>query len=185
MEYIRCCRCIIEISGYCVTLIRGMKQELHTGTAKRFEQMLPEITKLKGKDNFLKRQEMFSAHWNDWYNNAQCQWLGAHANYPTCGCPLFSFDRYCEDFDTASATGGTFEKLLVTRKMMYIMLSCNQYFGMDGIIYSADGIAVGPEYLAINTAVCTSNTEFNEKIVDKNSKIEFIYISEIPRFNHT
>ena len=83
-----------------------------------------------------------------------------------CTCGTYSFDQYCSKFDAiqmseASETddSATFNNAreqqlyLETRKMMYIMLSCNRLYGHDGFTYDSDGKATGEEFIAINRRV--------------------------------
>ena len=42
------------------------------------------------------------------------------------------------------------EMLVSTRKMMFVLINCNEYFGMDGKIYNHLGESTGNEFITLN-----------------------------------
>jgi hypothetical protein len=158
---------------------------LHEDTAMRFRKMLPELSELVGAQYFQKRLHQFSDFWNQWRIVRSCMWIGNEHEIPCLQCNYYSFEKFCQEFDWTEkqlenerSIGSnheiiqTLEKelLVVTRKLMFILLSCNEYFGMDGFIYDENGNCVGEEFIAINTPINT----------DENS-ISCVFLSEIDR----
>jgi len=90
---------------------------------------------------------------------------GVHCQHPECGCEHYSMEVYCRKFDAAADND---ERILETRKMLYIMLGCNEFYGFDGYTWDNNGNQLGEEYLAIN-----------RKIEDP---IVTIFLSTIERF---
>eukprot|EP01036_Dinobryon_divergens_P024282 gene24282-32718_t len=65
--------------------------------------------------------------------------------------------------------------LLLTREMMYKLLSCNRFFGMDGFTYDANGTQLGDEFLTVNFPM--------ERIGQSDkSNIHTVFLSEIEKF---
>ena len=145
----------------------------HQPTADRFLKIIPLLKKLGGPDNFQLRIDKFDQYWSEWYDLTQCMWFGAHG--ARCSCNHMSFDKYCDDFDKVYDPVDKEPALLLTRKMMYVMISCNKYYGMDGMIYDVNGKQVGKEYMAINSLTSVRNDAGMPAILIK-------YLSEFERF---
>jgi hypothetical protein len=74
---------------------------------------------------------------------------------------------------------------------MFIQLSCNEYFGMDGYTYDYHGQSVGEEYITINTPIQPiiptdpdRSEQAEEEKKELSSPITCIFFSEVPRFQH-
>jgi hypothetical protein len=156
-------------------------------TAKRFYKMMPQLNDFVGPENFHKRVHQFSDYWSQWRIIRSCMWIGDEHETP-CQCNYYSFEKFCQEFDSIEnqleherSTESNHditqtlerELLVVTRKLMFILLSCNEYFGMDGFIYDAKGNCVGEEFLAINTPI---NIDENQE-----DSISCVFLSEIDR----
>jgi hypothetical protein len=122
--------------------------------AARYKSVMPQLEALVGIDKFKTRIEMFEDYWSSWFEISNCQWHGKHENYPACGCKHLSLSDYCNEMDAATSTTTTTTaraSLVATRKMMYLLVGCNKYFGMDGWTYDSTGGRIGEEFIARNT----------------------------------
>ncbi len=63
--------------------------------------------------------------------------------------------------------------MLVTRKMMYLMLGFNKYFGMDGFTYTNSGLKVGEEFICKNMDIGHSSTNISVKFISEISRLTF------------
>ena len=160
----------VQVKPASVQGISELLHFVHPETAQRFDQLLPQLRNMAGNENFHTRLNKFSDSWDMWHEISQCQWFGKHDNYPQCGCQHLNFNDFCHKFDDVSHD--TEKSLYVIREMMYILLSCNRYFGMDGIVYDQNGMAVGEEFLAINQPLVGGNS----------SAVSCKFLSEIERF---
>lgn len=174
-----------------VATLDGIYQLLcssHQETAKRFHRMLPKLNEFVGCENFHKRIIQFSDYWNQWSIIRSCMWIGNEHEIP-CQCNYYNFDKFCQEFDLIEKQLEyernlnpnheliqSFERelLVITRKLMFILLSCNEYFGMDGFTYDVNGNCVGEEFLAINAPINISENQ--------EDSIFCVYLSEIDRF---
>ena len=120
----------------------------HPEIAKRYEKVLPNLREFVGSDKFQTRIAKFQDYWGNWYERTTCMWTGGHPN--GCNCKHKDFDMYCVEFDEFESQKETDKSILLIREMMYILLSCNKYFGMDGYTYDENGMQVGEEFLALN-----------------------------------
>jgi len=139
----------------------------HIESFYRFQLVSRIFQDMAGPNNFNKRLDFFTQdQWGDLKRIKNCMWLPSeiHQKHPECGCEHYSFEYYCRKFDIASDD----ERILETRRMLYIMLGCNEFYGFDGYTWDKDGNRLGKEYLAIN-----------QKIEDP---IFSIFLSDIARF---
>jgi hypothetical protein len=174
-------------------LLSSLQQE---ATAQRYQKVIPQLEKLIGPEHFQTRIELFAKEWNDWKLIRDHMWgISPPSASSTPSCDLcFTFEQYCEEFDLIErqileekkrSTDPpineqkilSLEKdlLILTRKLLFVLLSCNQYFGMDGFTYDRYGQRVGEEFIAINSPI----------VVDESSEnpISCIFLSEVDRFN--
>lgn len=166
----------IPVQQATISGLEILLRQIHSAAADRFSKVSLYFEELSGPDNFQKRLDKYSSMWDTWFTCSNCMWLGTHTDYPSCGCRHASFDSYCVIFDEVYDENNIEDAALVSREMMYLMLSCNKYFGMDGFVYDNVGKRVGPEYLAINVPI-NSLDEYENPIVTK------VFLSEIDRFN--
>ena len=148
--------------------------KVHPEAARRFLKVMPFLEDLSGPANFQRRIDLFQSFWDDWHSAHVCMWFGECAYAPpsssTCPhCSFFTFDEYCTKFDAlepdietdndskkqdpVGVSGQVDARLLLTREMMYKLLSCNRYFGFDGYTYDNSGNKLGEEFLTINRKI--------------------------------
>jgi hypothetical protein len=172
-----------------IELLYSLQQE---GTAQRYQKILPQLQNLIGQENFHKRIELFASQWNEWKLIRDSMW---GINPPEGDSQCFTFEQYCQEFDFIERQILEKQKLAteeeriqnekvihdlghdlltLTRKLMFVLLSCNQYFGMDGFTYDQHGNRVGEEFLALNSPIVVDESADNP--------ISCIFLSEIKRF---
>jgi hypothetical protein len=124
------------------------------------------------EDKFLHRQRLLPPEeWLRLKVVKDCLYQGLHEDkeYPSCGCKRYSFDDYCIAFDLAMSTNGYDEAYLETRRMMYTLLHCNEFYGFDGFTYRHDGVKLDKEYMSVNRRI-------------DNGQFFTCFFSEIERF---
>lgn len=154
--------------------INLLLKEEHSETARRVSQVLPRLDLLRGPDNFQKRIDAFSQHWDNWNEEVACMWVGKDSHRDknsgqlVCNCRYVSFESYCREFDEAE--GDADKQLLLTREMLVKLLGCNELCGFDGITYDKHGHPGDKEYLAKNVNI------------EQNDRVSKILLSSIDRF---
>jgi hypothetical protein len=164
---------LIVCSDSCLNVRQGCLDgmiSLLSATA-RFKEVADRITKISsfihenlvGCDKFQIRYDMFKDYWKDWDKFQSCMWLNSCKNYPLCGCKHMSPEEFIDEFDAIYDPNDK-DKLIgavfVTRKMMYLILGCNEFYGFDGIIYKNDGSQLGSEFLVENRRICDPSINF-------------------------
>ena len=143
------------IKGLCelLSFVHKDAAERMSLVAPWFEQELP------GESKFDYRLNYFQDYWKEWKHIAECMWHGrCFKPHPDCGCQYMTFDDYCHCFDSVYDCSNPFkhEVIVLTRKMMYLMINCNEYFGFDGYTYNGhSGKRTGEEFLVVNRPVVT------------------------------
>jgi len=166
--------------------IENLLSEVHSESALRFQKIRPYLQELVGQQHFQKRIDAFEPYWEEWVTLRTAIFGSAPQQLPAVHIPTvnssssvstgithdnhhihqsYSFDDYCRNFDRLFEERSDIKSSLVeTRKMMCVLLSCNQYFGMDGNIYNYNGEIVGEEYMARNTPIVLTDTDGNSMI---------------------
>jgi hypothetical protein len=133
-------------------------QSVHTAAAERFANVADRFRSLIGNslDQFILRRNLLSdEEWERLRVIKGCLYLGTHDLYPRCGCSIYSFDTYCSAFDSAASHSDLRkdEKVLETRRMMFMLLGCNDKYGFDGFSYGDDGQQLDREYITLNGTI--------------------------------
>lgn len=165
--------------------VRELLHALYPDVAVRFERVFSLLQALSGGHNFQARIDKFSEYWKEWRLMRDCTWI-AHcdccissnnkaAGVYNCTCNSYSFAHYCADMDEALSSKSSncdaedlHQALLITRKMLFIMVGCNQYYGFDGYTYDGNGQVTGEEFLAANSKL--------------NGNIACVFLSDVDRF---
>lgn len=170
----------IQVEKATISGILKLLGSINARTAELFKRVQPQLENLvgEGAHAFNRRISLFEDYWDLWFRESNCQWFGIHQNYPECGCQHLSLDEYCTAMDASPGLGledGAADALVTTRKMMYILIGCNKYFGMDGFTYDSQGGRIGEEYLA-------RNTRLDMKDAHNNPLVEILDLSQVQRF---
>lgn len=139
--------------------IYALLSRVHFQASECFRQSLPLLRPLVGRKRYLQRINSFDEHWACWKKISDCMWYNTHQHFPSCGCERYSFDQYCDEFQEAIHRADETAMLVATRKMMFILINCNQFFGMDGKIYNHLGYITGDEFITLNQPVEHFNIE--------------------------
>ena len=109
--------------------------------------------------------------------------------FPSCGCGTVSLDSYCEDFDNSSSELDGIDEstpdekrfsagpILATRRMMHVLIGCNQHYGYDGHIYDDEGHDIGEECLTLNQTLPTECCDARQL------GLSWVYLSSFRKFN--